>query len=923
MADRTVRAVFEAVTDRAEKNVRGLGKASEDAGKKADGLAKDLKGLDGLTVETDVDVKIDEAKKRLSDITLELTDLKGMEATPEVKAEIEDAQKRLKEVRSEIKDLTGQKAEVRVEVAIGDAEKRLRELTVELGEMRQMDASPEVDVKVKDAQKKIRDVKAEIRELKAAKAEIAVTADTSQAEDAIGDVGDAGPAAGEEAGQGIGEGIINALETIPFAGAVIGVGVAIAGGIILGVKQGLQIEAERDLFGARTGLDEDTAARFGRAAGEAYSQAWGDSVADNLETARVAMEQGLIDADALDADIEQVIASLSGISTIMQQDIPGAARAAGQLIKTGLVDNADEAFDVLVAGYQNGADASHDLLDTLTEYGVFFEKLGLSGAEATGILIQGLEGGAVSGDKVADMLKELTITFADGGETAALFAETTGISVDTIAAKFAEGGPAAREALDLIFEGLDSIEDPALRAQVAMELTKGAGEDLGGALDRLDFGTAADEMGEFEGAAEKALKTMSDNTASEMEAARRNVEVAMDGIKGALAEAFSDDIGGAAEWVSQNREAIMQFFLDVTNGAFDAAKGFLEFSAMSLEAIAGLIDGLDKLLMSIQPVGELLGVEVGEIRSNLAGVADGMRDAGETMRGDWTDRLDEMQSKANEWAAPELMNARVHDATMKMTAEMDAFSAFVDSSGGTVEINGDTMNAEQALDFIVSNINVSDGTVTIDGDRVPADRALSVLMGKVRASKGSVTIGGDAGPGYRSVNGLVASANGRRASVNIGADTTAAELALAAFLGRPRYMYIQTRVAGVGGSAGGLLRHDGGWIPRGLNAGGWVPGSDPGYDNVLWPLNSGGRTLSQPLTGGEYVVNSQQSALWGPMLEAINAGLTPGAPAAPAAPAMTPAQVEAIVGAVMTRMRPVSGARIFELAESGRREVRR
>jgi len=38
---------------------------------------------------------------------------------------------------------------------------------------------------------------------------------------------------------------------------------------------------------------------------------------------------------------------------------------------------------------------------------------------------------------------------------------------------------------------------------------------------------------------------------------------------------------------------------------------------------------------------------------------------------------------------------------------------------------------------------------------------------------------------------------------------------------------------------------------------------------------------------------------------------------------MTPAQVEAIVGAVMTRMRPVSGARIFELAESGRREVRR
>lgn len=882
MADRTVRAVFEAVTDRAEKNVRGLGKASEDAGKKADGLAKDLKGLDGLTVETDVDVKIDEAKKRLSDITLELTDLKGMEATPEVKAEIEDAQKRLKEVRSEIKDLTGKKAEVRVDVAIDAAEKRLKSLTVDLGELRQLDASPEVDVKVKDAQKKIRDVKAEIRELKAAKAELKVTADTSQAEDAISDVGDAGPAAGEEAGQGIGEGIINALETIPFAGAVIGVGAVIAAGIILGIKQGLQIEAERDLFSARTGLDEETSARFGRAAGEAYSQAWGDSVADNLETARVAMEQGLIDADAMDAEVEAVIASLSGISTIMEQDIPGAARAAGQLIKTGLVDNAQEAFDVLVAGYQNGADASQDLLDTLTEYGVFFERLGLSGAEATGILIQGLEGGAVSGDKVADMLKELTITFADGGKTAALFAETTGISVDTIAAKFAEGGPAAREALDMIFDGLDSIEDPALRAQVAMELTKGAGEDLGGALDRLDFSTATDEMGEFEGAAEKALKTMSDNTASEMEAARRNVEVAMDGIKGALAAAFGDDIGSAAQWASENREAIMLFFLGVMNGAFDAGRAILEFGAMGATSMAEIIDALDLLLMAIAPVAELLGIEVTQMREDLSGVGDGLREGADLMRGDWKKNLDDMQDDANAWAGDELMAARVHDATARMSADMDVFSAAVDAAGGTVTINGDAMNAEQALSFLIANINKEDGTVTINGNKVPAAEALETLMGQVRASKGSVKVGADTSSGRQSTRGLVADVNGSRANISVGADTSAADRALAAFLGRPRYMTIQTRVSGVGGSAGGLTRHDGGWIPRGLNAGGWVPGTDPGYDNVLWPLNSGGRTLTQPLTGGEYVVNAKSSAQWGPVLEAINSGMKPsGGPSSP------------------------------------------
>ncbi len=75
--------------------------------------------------------------------------------------------------------------------------------------------------------------------------------------------------------------------------------------------------------------------------------------------------------------------------------------------------------------------------------------------------------------------------------------------------------------------------------------------------------------------------------------------------------------------------------------------------------------------------------------------------------------------------------------------------------------------------------------------------------------------------------------------------------------------------------------HEGGWtgqVMPGLNAGGWVPGSDPGYDNILWPLNSGGRTLQQPLAGDEFVVNSKDSAFWAPMLEWMNSGGRPPRP---------------------------------------------
>ena len=122
-----------------------------------------------------------------------------------------------------------------------------------------------------------------------------------------------------------------------------------------------------------------------------------------------------------------------------------------------------------------------------------------------------------------------------------------------------------------------------------------------------------------------------------------------------------------------------------------------------------------------------------------------------------------------------------------------------------------------------------------------------------------------------------ARAKAQEATVKVNAETAAAEEALLN-LEKTRYARLEIRVAGVNG-AGGITKgtHDGGWtgVLPGLWSGGRVPGSDPGYDNVLWPLNSGGRTLMQPLAGGEYVVNSKDAAYWAPILEWINGGGRP------------------------------------------------
>jgi len=812
VADRTVRAVFEASVSRAQKGLRDLAGDADKAGAKVDATAKSLKDLSSVT------------------------------------------------------------AKPKIDLAIEDAQRRLAAVTKELGELRQMKSSPEVDLQVREAQSRLRSIKSELKDLQNAKAQIPVKADTSQAEKQIASLGSkAGKEAGDEAGANMVSGIVEALGSIPIAGAVIGAGAAIAGGIILGIKQGLAIEAERDLFSAKTGFDEATSARFGRAAGEAYANAWGTSIADNLDTARVALEQGLINKDSIERDVEAVIASLSGISQIMEADIPTAARAAGQLIKTGLAGNAQQAFDVIVAGYQNGADASQDLLDTLVEYPTHFRDLGLSAQDAVGLLAQGLKGGAFNADKVADSLKELTIRVKDlGDKNAGDALKKIGLGHEDMARKFAEGGPAAREGLQQILDGLRGIEDPAARAQLAVALFGTQAEDMAGALASLDLSTAAQQLGGIEGAAgaaDRALATMSDNTSTKIESAKRNIEVAMDGIKGALAEAFGDEISGVADWVSKNRAPLMQFFLDVINGAIDAGKGFADFSASALESIGQLFAGLAKLPLINQ-----------DMRDAFTAASDGANSAAATIRTKIPAALDETKGKINDWAGPELLKARVHDATVAMAGDMDAFSAKVDASGGTVTINGETLTAEQALDVLVANIDGSDGTVSINGNRVPADQALSALMGAVRASRGSVTV---------------------------GANTAAAESAIAN-LTRDRYVRVYAvGMSTLGGTTVGP--HDGGWTPMGAlpgrHAGGRVPGTDPGYDNILWPLNYGGRTLQQPLTGGEMVVNSKDAAYWAPVLEWMNAGGRPSSGGGSAA--FGPSDVAAALNGARLKLGPI------------------
>lgn len=205
----------------------------------------------------------------------------------------------------------------------------------------------------------------------------------------------------------------------------------------------------------------------------------------------------------------------------------------------------------------------------------------------------------------------------------------------------------------------------------------------------------------------------------------------------------------------------------------------------------------------------------------------------------------------------------------------------INTAGGTVTINGNAATGEQMLNTLVSEINASDGTVTIDGESVPADQALDTLINRVNSGDGTITIKGNNSQANSATDRAVGKANSSTGTINVNADTWAANRAMDN-AARDRWATIHVKSI-ISGGISALPRAEGGWVtpPRGgLAAGGWVPGAYPGkgIDNVAWPMlpgAAGGRMLTQPLAGTEYVVNGQSARTWGPALEAINAGMTP------------------------------------------------
>lgn len=451
------------------------------------------------------------------------------------------------------------------------------------------------------------------------------------------------------------------------------IGIALGGLAVLGLGAGAALaSAIADGMGkqqavanlqAKLGLSKEQATTVGKAAGDAYTSAFGDSVQQNMDTATAAMKNGLIPRDADKGAIKQMISQLDTVSTVLGAEIPEVAYAAGKAIQTGLAQNATEAFDLFTVAAQSGLDVSGDLLDTVTEYGTQFRKVGISGQDAMGLIKQAMEGGARNTDIAADAVKEFSIRVVDGSELTAQSFADLGLNADEMAVKFAAGGQTARDAFDLVLDKVRAIEDPVLRSQIAVGLFGTQAEDLGAALEAMDLSNAAQQLGNVEGAAQRASDVMGSTSQSAAVSMARNFETAFDTLKVSLAEAFEPQIGGLSEWVATHQGEIIQFFTDLGVVVLETLANVGRFASGSLEF----------LIAFQESIGEAVGSAVGALgifSEKIGGIVKyipGMEDMGKAM--ETSGRAAQAWDEAMQTNADTLRNTK--DGIDSMVAGLD------------------------------------------------------------------------------------------------------------------------------------------------------------------------------------------------------------------------------------------------------------
>lgn len=468
-----------------------------------------------------------------------------------------------------------------------------------------------------------------------------------------------------------------------------------AAGLAYGAKEiteiGTDYEQAMKQVAAVTGAGTEEMDAMSDSIQKIYTSGIGKNLEEVAGAAALVKQQfGDIDSSTL----EQITQDAIAMSGIFGTDLNETLRGVNALMSNmGL--SAEEAFDYIAKGTQNGLDKSGELSDNLAEYSQIWEQAGFSAEEMFSILQNGLDSGAYNLDKVNDFVKEFSISLSDGRIEKNV--DKFSLGTRNLFAEWQNGKASQKDVFNSIISDLSNMTDQQEALSIASSVWSALGED--NAMKVItSLNNVNDTYSDVKGTMESIEEINYDKFADKTAALKRQVE--MDVII-PITQKYMPKIEKAIDYVSEHLDEIVEHAKPIAAGiaAAFAVKKIVDFGTTTVNTVKTIKTAF-QILNASNPLGWIaLGIgAVVSVGSVL--IADAKKKSQE-----WKDHLEDVRDSAAK--IPDEVQKSI-EKTQECTQAWEEMHQKISQDGMVEDSDYEAVN--QLKDSLMALIN-ADGTI--------------------------------------------------------------------------------------------------------------------------------------------------------------------------------------------------------------------
>ena len=370
--------------------------------------------------------------------------------------------------------------------------------------------------------------------------------------------------------------------SILSAGATAGLGYA--------AKTASSLEGAVNKVSVATGMGKESTEELKEVLKSIHDNNYGEDYNDIAEKMAL-VRQNL--GDISNVDLQTITERAYMLEDAFGMDFNETLRGVhGLMVNMGLT--AEQAFDYLVVGAQNGLDKSGELADNIAEYSQLWGQAGFSAEEMFVILQNGLDSGAYNLDKVNDLVKEMGISLTDGRieENLSSFSKETQV----LFKEWQNGGASQSEVIKSIINDFSNMENEQEALTLAGTIWSALGED--NAMKIItSLGNVNNTYKDVTGSVTEASDQMYSGTGVKAEQAMKKIQTAFQTMGDAILPILTpiiEKIADLATKFSKLNPTIQKAVL-IVMGLVAAAGPVLIFVGKIISSVGTIIGVLGKL----------------------------------------------------------------------------------------------------------------------------------------------------------------------------------------------------------------------------------------------------------------------------------------------------------------------------------------